>query len=727
MVASACLTLALGQGLVWCRRREARASALFAVLAFATALVAVVELWMMRSATTEEFGLALRWYHVPGWMVIVSLVGFVRLYLRAGRPWLAWAVCGVRTLSLILNFAFTPNLNYREITALRHIRFLGETVSVAEGVRNPWMLVGQTSFLLLGVFVVDAVLTVWRRGDRRQAQLLGSAIVFFVVAGAAQVALALWGVIDMPILTSLFFLGIVAAMGLEMSDSVLRALRLADDLHESEERMSLAAEAAGFGVWMWTIARNQIWASERWLRLFGFAPEDVVTFDNVIRRIHPEDREMVEREVLRAVTDGVGYVGEYRVDLPDGNQRWVVTRGRVYPDAHGKPCRMLGTAIDITQRKQSEAALKQSEERFRHVAETVGEFIWEVDAEGLYTYASPSVERILGYTPGELVGKKHFYDLFEPAVREELKAAAFAVFAARQAFRDFPNPNVSKSGKLVHLETTGTPVLDSAGKLVGYLGADTDVTARKKAELELVQQRNELAHIARVSMMGQLAASLAHELNQPLGAILRNAEAAELFLQEPSPDLDEVRAILADIRKDDQRAGAVIDGMRALIKRRDVEHCPLNLDQLAGEVVTLLGPDAELRRVGLSLQTDPALPPVQGDRVQLQQVLLNLLFNAMDAVNDNPPAKRLVAVRARPAGTTVEVTVSDNGSGIAADELSRVFEPFYTSKPNGLGMGLAISRSIIEAHGGRLWAENNPAGSATFTFTLPTAEGGRDQ
>ena len=727
MVASACLTLALGQGLVWCRRREARASALFAVLAFATALVAVVELWMMRSATTEEFGLALRWYHVPGWMVIVSLVGFVRLYLRAGRSWLAWAVCGVRTLSLILNFAFTPNLNYWEITALRHIRFLGETVSVAEGVRNPWMLVGQTSFLLLGGFVVDAVLTVWRRGDRRQAQLLGSAIVFFVVAGTLQSMLALWGIILVPNTNSLFFLGIVAAMGLEMSDGVLRALRLSEDLRESEERMSLAAEAAGFGVWMWTIARNQIWASERWLRLFGFAPEQVVTFDNVIQRIHRDDREMVEREVLRAVTDGVGYVGEYRVDLPDGNQRWVVARGRVYPDAYGKPCRMLGTAIDITQRKRSEAALKQSEERFRHVAETVGEFIWEVDAAGLYTYASPLVAKTLGYTPEELVGKMHFYDLFEPSVREELKVAVLKAFAARRAFRDIPTPNVSKSGRLVHLETSGTPVLDAAGNLAGYRGADTDVTARKQSEMEIAQQRSELAHIARVSTMGQLASALAHELNQPLGAILRNAEAAELFLQEPSPDLEEVRAILADIRKDDQRAGAVIDRLRALIKRRAVAYCALDLDQLAGEVVALLGPDVELRRVGLSLQTDPTLPPVQGDRVQLQQVLLNLLLNAMDAVNDNPPAKRLVVVRARPAGTTVEVTVSDNGHGIAADKLPLVFEPFFTSKPNGLGMGLAISRSIIEAHGGRLWAENNPAGGATFTFTLPTAEGRRDQ
>ena len=143
-------------------------------MAAATALVAVCELWLMRAETTGDFGVALRWLHLPVWVVIVSLVGFVRLYLRAGRPWLAWVVCGTRTLSLVLNFALTPNLNYREITGLRPIRFLGESVSVADGVPSPWMLVGQASLLLLVVFVADAAVAVWRRGDRRQARLLGA-------------------------------------------------------------------------------------------------------------------------------------------------------------------------------------------------------------------------------------------------------------------------------------------------------------------------------------------------------------------------------------------------------------------------------------------------------------------------------------------------------------------------------------------------------------------------
>jgi PAS domain S-box-containing protein len=709
------------------------------------------------------------------------------------------------------------------------------------------MLVGQLSLLLFVVFVADATITVWRRGDRRQALLTGGSIVFFVLATTVQVVLVLWKIVHWPITASFFYLGIVATMGYEMSREALRAAQLSDDLRESEDRMTLASEAAGFGVWMWNIQRNQVWGSERWLRLFGFTPDATVTFENIIQRIHPDDREMVEREVRRALEDRADYAGEYRVILPDGTQRWIAARGRMHSDTHGKPDRMLGAAIDITgrkrteealqnseeqfrqffkntpdycyiistegnilqineaaletlgykreelvgqplariyapeslarmqelftqwkqsgqirdeemvivtrkgerrvvilnvgavndkdgtilhstsvqtditERKQSEAALKESEERFRQVAETAGEFIWEVNAEGLYTYVSPTVEKILGYTPEELVGKKHFFDLFASSVREELMATASQVNADRQSFRDFPNPNVSKSGKIVYLETSGAPVLDPAGNLVGYRGAAADVTGRKQAEQEIMQQRNELAHVGRISTMGQLASTLAHELNQPLGAILRNAEAAELFLQNPSPDLDEVRAILADIRKDDQRAGEVIDRMRALLKRRGLEHTTLDIAELVDEVVPLVHPDAVSRKVRLDIEVPRNLPPVHGDRVHLQQVLLNLILNGMNAMDEVPAEARRLIVRARQADAgTIEVAVADAGHGVPAEKFARLFEPFFTTKPNGMGLGLPISSTIIEAHGGRIWAENSPAG-ATFFFTVPVS------
>lgn len=245
---------------------------------------------------------------------------------------------------------------------------------------------------------------------------------------------------------------------------------------------------------------------------------------------------------------------------------------------------------------------------------------------------------------------------------------------------------------------------------------------RRRAEAEIQAHRTELAHVARVSTMGQLASALAHELNQPLGAILRNAEAAELFLQREKPDLNEIRAILADIRKDNQRAGGVIERMRSLLKRRTLESTVLNLVELLEETVALARPDAAAKQVRLTVDLPAHLPEVMGDRVHLQQVLLNLLLNGMDAITASPGRDKWLVVRASAgADNTIEVAVTDSGAGIPLDKMSRIFEPFFTTKPDGLGMGLAISRTIIEAHGGKIRALNNPSSGATFVFTLPVA------
>jgi signal transduction histidine kinase len=240
---------------------------------------------------------------------------------------------------------------------------------------------------------------------------------------------------------------------------------------------------------------------------------------------------------------------------------------------------------------------------------------------------------------------------------------------------------------------------------------------------EMRRLQEEIAHVGRVSMMGQLASALAHEINQPIGAILRNAEAAELFMQSKTPDLEEIRAILADIRADDQRAGGVIDRMRALLKRHVLDTQLLDLTELVGDVAKLARTDAATRHVKLTVNLPADLPSVRGDRVHLQQVLLNLILNGMDALNRAGQENRRVTVSVRvDAARTVEIAVSDTGHGIAAEKLAQVFDPFFTTKPDGMGMGLPISRTIVESHGGRLWAENNDGTGATFRFTLPVAE-----
>jgi signal transduction histidine kinase len=229
-------------------------------------------------------------------------------------------------------------------------------------------------------------------------------------------------------------------------------------------------------------------------------------------------------------------------------------------------------------------------------------------------------------------------------------------------------------------------------------------------------------------MMGQLASGLAHEINQPLASILRNAEAAELFLQHPSPDLHEIGAILSDIRSDDERAGHVIDRMRGLLKRQTLDTGRLDVGALVGDVAALVRIDAATRQVKLEVDVPADLPHVRGDRVQIQQVLLNLILNGMDALNGTRLEDRRVSVTARTdvdsGAPIIEIAVGDAGHGIPADKLARIFDPFFTTKPNGMGIGLAVSRTIVEAHSGRLWAENSSGGGAAFRFTLPIAEEG---
>jgi two-component system sensor kinase FixL len=264
------------------------------------------------------------------------------------------------------------------------------------------------------------------------------------------------------------------------------------------------------------------------------------------------------------------------------------------------------------------------------------------------------------------------------------------------------------------------PIIESDGSAKQVLGASTDITQRKQAEIQLREQRAELAHVARISTMGELAASLAHELNQPLTAILSNAQAALRFLSGRPADIEEVRETLQDIVKDNSRAGEVIRRIRALVKKEVIELVSVDMVNLVREVAALVHSDAIILNVKLVVETTDSLPAVQGDKVQLQQVVLNLLLNAFDAMKESPPAERQVKLSiARNDAGSIETAVSDRGPGLSSDKLDKIFEPFYTTKGEGLGMGLSICRSIIEAHGGRLWAENNLDRGATFYFTLP--------
>jgi C4-dicarboxylate-specific signal transduction histidine kinase len=284
---------------------------------------------------------------------------------------------------------------------------------------------------------------------------------------------------------------------------------------------------------------------------------------------------------------------------------------------------------------------------------------------------------------------------------------------------------VREDGQIRWMETRGAVERDANGAAVRVRGVSLDVTRQKEAEMEVQNQRTELAHLSRVTMLGELSGSLAHELNQPLTAILSNAQAAEQILAADAPDLGEVREILGDIVEENKRAGEVIRRLRFLLKKGETDHQPLDLAEVVGDVLKIMRSDLLNRGVTVTVETTLDFPFINGDRVQLQQILLNLVVNACDAMDGAAPGERRLYVRVEPgADGSVHVSVADRGLGIPGEKLAAVFEPFVTTKVNGLGLGLAVCRSIIRAHGGTIWATNNApdAAGATLHFNLPLAE-----
>jgi PAS domain S-box-containing protein len=360
MNAAACLTLAAIYFVVWCKQRGSWMYLAFSCSAVAGAALTAFELTQLRAHTVEQFSAVLRWTQFPVWMLVVSLVIFVRLYFHAGRPWLAWSVCGLRTLALILNFILVPNLSYREITSLRRVGWWGgETVPVPVGVTSPWILVAQLSSLLLIVFFIDATITVWRRDKRKRG--LGIVLSLFGLIAVGQALLVVWGIIQVPFLACFSILGLLAAMGYELSNDMFQAAQLTRKLKESEERLNLAAESANFGVWEWNLNKDEVRVGRSRRELLGLPSSGAVRFENYISRVHAEDRNRVRQAIQNAIQERKVYDSEFRVVLPNGSVRWMTARGTVQVNSSGDPVRLLGVSVDVTARKQAE--LKAQEQR----------------------------------------------------------------------------------------------------------------------------------------------------------------------------------------------------------------------------------------------------------------------------------------------------------------------------------------------------------------------------
>ncbi|WP_052572712.1 ATP-binding protein [Haloferula sp. BvORR071] len=707
----ACLMLAAIQ---WLARSSNKAAPWVTLLALSIAGIAAGELAAMYAPTPEYFGRTVRWIHLPIYTAFVAIVGFVDWSFGTGRRWLGTLALSVRMVCLAMNFWFYPNLNHEKILGLREIHFLGSSVKVADAVFSQRTRLAEASTLLLLVFAFDASLRLWSKGDpdsKRRALLMGGGVVIFIATALLQGVLIHTGTVPMPYLISLPFCLLLAAMGYESSRDLKRSAAMAATLRENAESMQLAANTARIAFWQWNIADNSISMDPRGRQLYGVPAQAIVTLDDFLATLHPDDREPTRRELDAAVKGDGSFHANYRVVVPAEARHWIEARGKVEYDPHHKPLRMRTVSIDVTERQMMH-------ERFRLSVDSSPNGVVLANAEGSILLTNQRADEMFGFAPGELLGQSA--DLLVPERHRRASGnsrpgfqkapRALGMSGGRERFAR------RKDGSEFPVEISITPVESPEGILI--LSVIVDISARREAEAEARRHRDELAHVTRVTTLSELSGSLAHELNQPLAIILANAQAAQRMLAQSPPDLVEVKEILSDIVDEDRRAGEVIQRLRALLKRGETQMLPVSFNDIVTQVLHLTHTDLLGRGVTVSTDLADDLPLVSGDRVQLQQILLNLVLNAAEATMEKPGGSRHVVISTSEKDGIVRLAVRDSGIGLPED-IERLFEPFYTTKAQGLGMGLAICRSIVAAHGGRLRAEPHAEGGAVFHLDIP--------
>jgi two-component system, LuxR family, sensor kinase FixL len=374
----------------------------------------------------------------------------------------------------------------------------------------------------------------------------------------------------------------------------------------------------------------------------------------------------------------------------------------------------------IEERRKDAMTLRQRDERISLASETANLAFWSINFEREESWMSDQGRAMFDFEPGEALTRELFLSRVHPEDREAVDEAIERARATAPTF-EFEYRLLRPDGETRWVISRGRYVRNDGGRITELIGVAIDVTAQVKADLELRLQRTEMARMSRVSSMGELTASLAHELNQPLTAIASNAAAGSRMLAQGPPDVEMFKELLADVSADARRAGAIIHGIQHFVRKSEGARHPVSLNEIVREVLRLLNSDLLGRTTTVETELFPNLPPVEADPLHLQQVLLNLLMNSLEAMHSIPAEKRriIVCTKLEP-DSIVSVSVRDYGGGLPKDDLDKIFAHFYSTKPNGMGMGLTIVRSIVEAHGGKLSAENTEDG-ARFWFRLPVA------
>jgi len=365
--------------------------------------------------------------------------------------------------------------------------------------------------------------------------------------------------------------------------------------------------------------------------------------------------------------------------------------------------------------------LEESQERIRLAARAADLVLWEWDVEADEVWLVGGDDEATGLPISDRMTLDQFLQSVHPDDRDVTRDTVVRSLEGDEGL-SVQCRQLVEDGTIRWLSLHGSVERDSRDRAVLVRGASRDITSRMQAEAELEVKRRQLARVQRASTVEQLSSALAHELSQPLAAVLRNTEAAELLLRGDPVELEELRAIVRDLHRDNLRATEIIDRMRSLLRQRQVDFEPVSARTLIDEVQALAASVIEAGGASLRVDIEPGLPDVFGDRVHLQQVILNLLLNAVEAVEGQVAERRVIDLHvSRSEGGAIEFSVKDGGDGIPAAHLSQVFEPFFTTRPEGTGLGLSVSLTIVESHGGRIWAETGPEGGAIFRFTVPPA------
>ncbi len=720
--AGVCIVLAVVYLLVWLQDRKAWENLAFSVWTSAVAISLAFELAMMHSPTRENYAKLLGMTPLPFAVMAIAYFAFVRLYLQAGRRWLMWSVFGILALELLVKVTLLPIFPFAKIADLQHIPLWGDTLVAPVAVKSPWSWITGLVVMLELAFVGNAAVEAWREGRKRPVKILAVAVCCSTVFSVAITILVMRAELPPPVIVTLPAMFTILVMAYGLSFDLLQKRQLSRNLRETEERMSLAADAADLGMWQWDIVRDRIWATKPSFERAGINESEHVDFNRFLQLVHPDDREPTQQAVHHALSGGGDFEAEYRIVTPDGTARWIAARGSVERGSNGKPLRLQGVSIDITNRKQAEEALRESERRLKEAQRIAHIGSWELDLLTNTLNWSDESCRIFEID-WEHFGASYeaFLDAIHPDDRNMVDNAYTQSLKNGQPY-GITHRLLMPDGRIKYVHEQCETFYSPDGKPLRSLGTVQDITELKNAQEERMALRLELAHLNRVMTMNELSAVLAHEINQPLGAIMNNATAAQILTSKLTKGNEEAREILEDIIKDTNRAAQIVRKIRGTVKKGEVSYESLYMDDLVKEVLQVYQSLFRRDKISVRLDIRPDLAPIRGDHVRLQQVLMNLISNAVEAMKESP-SKDLTIRSTMQSPDTITVSVSDSGLGIDDRIRAKIFQPFSTTKKDGLGMGLRICQSIVEEHGGRIWVENNLDGGTTFSFSLRAFQG----